>query len=101
MNAEYQYMVDFTLPSILSDEFMGLIPYQRAAVNKFFKEGKLLNYSLSLENSKIWAVFNANSEMDVMDMLADLPLTKLMEIEISMLTFYNAFEPEMPHFSMN
>ncbi len=101
MNYEYQFMVDFTLPDQLTDEFMGLIPYQRAAVNKLFDEGSLLNYSLSLERSKLWCVFNAKSEMAVMDLIADLPLTSFMEVQISMLTFHNAMEPKMPHFSLN
>ncbi len=101
MNNTYNYMVDFSLPEVLTEEFMSLIPYQRAAINRFFKEGKLVNYALSLENSKLWAVFNANSEMDVMDMIADLPLTSFMNVEISMLTFYNTMSPEVPDFSMN
>ena len=88
MNQEYHFMVDFTLPEVLSDEFMELIPYQRAAVNKLFLEGKLVNYALSLENSKLWAVFNANSEMEVMDMITDWPLTEFMKVNISILTFY-------------
>ena len=98
---DYQFMVDFTLPETLSEEFMSLIPYQRAVINKFFKEGKMLNYALSLENSRLWAVFNANSELEVMEYLADLPLTAYMEVEISMLTSYNSTEPAMPHFSLN
>ncbi|MEL6866618.1 MAG: muconolactone Delta-isomerase family protein [Bacteroidota bacterium] len=101
MNTEYQYMVDFTLPESLSEEFMSLIPYQRAAINRLFKEGKLVNYALSLENSKLWAVFSANSEMAVMEIIADLPLTEYMNVEISMLTFYNTTNPAMPHFSNN
>jgi len=101
MNTDYQFMVDFTLPTVLSEEFMGLVPYQRAAVNRFFSEGKLLNYSLSLENSKVWAVFQANSEMEVMNLIADLPLTEYMTVEISMLTFFNTKEPNIPDFSLN
>ena len=101
METEYQFMVDFTLPNNLDEEFMSLVPYQRAAIDRLFKEGKLVNYALSLENSKLWAVFSANSEMDVISMIADLPLTQHMEVEISMLTFYNTTNPTMPHFSMN
>ena len=101
MNQEYHFMVDFTLPDVLSDEFMELIPYQRAAVNKLFVEGKLVNYALSLENSKLWAVFNANSELEVMDMITDWPLTEFMKVNISILTFYNTLEPQAFHFSMN
>ncbi|MEO1627497.1 MAG: hypothetical protein AAFV25_20265, partial [Bacteroidota bacterium] len=62
MNNDYQFMVDFTMPEVLSDDFMNLIPYQRAMVQRYFNEGKLLNYALSLENAKLWAIFSANSE---------------------------------------
>jgi len=94
-------MVDFSMPDILNEEFMNLVPFQRSAVNKLFMEGKLLNYALSLENSRLWAVFSANSEMEVMDMIADLPLTPFMKVEISLLTFYNTMYPKMPEFSKN
>lgn len=101
INTDYQFMVDFTLPDILTEEFMSMIPYQRAAINRFFVEGKLVNYALSLENSKLWAIFSASSEIEVMDMISDLPLTGFMSVEISTLTFFNATEPEIPNFSMN
>ena len=101
METTYHFMVDFSLPEVLTEEFMNQIPFQRAAVDRFFKEGRLVNYYLSLENSKIWAVFNANSEMAVMDMIADLPLTPFMHVEISMLTFYNSIHQEIHNFSMN
>ena len=101
MENKYQFMVDFSMPDVLTEDFMQLIPYQRAAVNRFFSEGKLTNYALSLENSRLWAVFKANSEMEVMDMIADLPLTSFMEVEISMLTFYNTANVDVPDFSLN
>ena len=101
INTEYQFMADFSLPSEMSQEFMDLVPYQRMVVNKLFEEGKLLNYSLSLENSRLWAIFTAKSEMDVMDIIADLPLTPFMKVEISMLTFYNDNQTVVPKFSMN
>ncbi len=101
MDTEYHFMVDFTLPDTLSEEFMSLIPFQRTLIKDFFTEGKLLNYALSLENAKLWAIFNANNELDVMNMIADLPLTRFMKVEISMLTFFNSEKEAMPSFSMN
>ena len=101
MTNEYQYMVDFTLPEVLTEEFMSLIPYQRARVNQLFTEGKLVNYALSLESSRLWAVFTANSEMDVMEIIAEMPLTKFMKVRINMLTFYNTAQENVPAFSMN
>ena len=100
MNAFHQFMVDFTFPEQLTEEFLDLIPYQRAVVNRFFSEGKLLNYALSFEKAKLWVIFNAPSEMEVMEMITDFPLTKFMKVEITMLDLYN-FNHNAPAFSLN
>lgn len=96
-----QFMVDFTLPAELPEEFFDLIPYQRAVVDQYFSEGRLFHYALSLESAKLWAVFSAHSEMEVMDLLVNLPLTQFMEVEISMLTFCSTPEQAAPRFSLN
>ncbi|MFN4253503.1 MAG: muconolactone Delta-isomerase family protein [Saprospiraceae bacterium] len=96
-----QYMVDFTLPDHLSNDFIGTIPQQRNVVSRLFSEGKLLNYALSLENSKLWAIFSAESEADLMEMISDLPLSRYMKVRISELTFYNAVQAMPPAFSVN
>ena len=101
MHNDNQYMVDFTLPKILSEEFLRLIPAQRAKVNKLFRDGKLINYALSLDNSKMWAILHAGSELDVMEILSELPLTRFMKVKINTLTFYNTVNGETPVFSMN
>jgi len=101
LNSEFQFLVDFTLPDFLSEEFMELIPYQRAMVNRLFKEGRLLNYALSLESSRLWLVLNAVTEDEAENMVNELPLTQFMSFEVSMLTFYNSMEPITPDFSMN
>ena len=101
INTDYHFMVNFDLPSNLSQEFMDLVPFQRMAVNRLFEEGKLINYALSLEEGKLWAVFSANSELEVMDLIADLPLTPYMKVDINMLTFYNDAKTRVPKFSMN
>ncbi len=95
------FMVDFTLPPVLDDAFVNTIPDQRVAVSKLFASGKLVNYALAFENSKLWAVFMATSEMEVLDMIGDLPLTEFMDVKISILNFYNAVFPQMPAFSVN
>lgn len=101
MQADYQFMVDFTLPNKLTEDFMEKIPFQRAKVNSLFREGKILNYALSLDTAKMWAVFNANTQNEVEEMIATLPLTEFMACTISMLTFYNSKNEEMPVFSLN
>lgn len=96
-----QFMVDFTLPLSLSEDFVDLIPEQRSHVNKLFMSGKLLSYSLALENGKLWAVFRAETEADLLDMLHEMPLTYLMKLRYHELTFYNAAHSFIPAFSVN
>jgi len=96
-----QFMVDFTMPHELPDEFVERIPDQRAIVHKMLHEGKILNYALSLENSKLWAVFSVGSETELMQLVQRLPLTRYMKVRVSELTFYNAAHPFTPAFSMN
>jgi muconolactone delta-isomerase len=96
-----QFMVDFTMPKELPDEFVGLIPRQRSAVNKLMNEGKVLNYALALEHGKLWAVFSVDSESELLDIVYGLPLTEFMKVRISELTFFNAHEPFRATFSVN
>ncbi len=100
-NTNLQFMVDFTMPKELPDEFVALIPRQRVAVNKLMGEGKLLNYALALEHGKLWAVFAVESESELLDIVYGLPLTDFMKVRISELTFYNAFQPFAATFSIN
>ena len=96
-----QYMVDFTMPDDLPEEFVSRIPHQRAAVNRLLNEGKILNYALSLENSKLWAVFSVRSEAELAQLIQTLPLSRYMKVRICELTFYNSAQPFAPAFSVN
>jgi len=100
MHNTNQFMVDFTLPNALTPEFMSLMPKQKERVDLLFTEGVLDNYMLSMEDHKLWAVFNANSEYDVMQLVAALPLTQFMETKISMLTM-SSTPKGMPGFCLN
>ena len=100
-NEVYHYMVDFTMPAVLTERFTSRIPDQRALVNKYFTDGKLVSYSVSLEKLKVWAVFIAESEEEILDLIRAMPLTRYMRHEISVLTFYNILTSRVPNFSMN
>lgn len=101
MHQEYQFMADFTLPEELTDEFFDLLTYQDCVVNKFLSQGKIINYALSLDNAKLWAIFSANSEIEVRAMIDQLPLTRFMDVEISLLTAYNTLTVAAANFSLN
>lgn len=101
MSTIYQFMVDFTVPKNMSLEFKEMIPYQKMVVDRLFDEGKLRSYAQSFEDTRLWAIFNANSEVEVMNMLADLPLTNFMKVSINMLSSYNSADNYLPQFSKN
>lgn len=97
-----QYMIDFNIPSNVGLEFTELIPEQRKHINKLFLSGKLINYSLSLENCRMWAVFNARNKKEVYEIIEKLPLTEYMlDYEISELSFYHSYLPNAIQFSLN
>lgn len=96
-----QYMAVFTLPQPLSEAFISRIPQQRQAVNRLLHEGKILNYALSLETSSLWAVFSAQSEAELMELISTLPLTQYMRVHVSELTFYHSANAFAPAFSVN
>jgi muconolactone delta-isomerase len=60
-----------------------------------------VNYALSLETSKLWAVFAVESEAELMELISELPLSKYMKVRISELTFFQAANPFTPAFSVN
>lgn len=94
-------MVEFHLPEELNDDFFDQIPHQRTAVDRLLEEGCLVSYALSLEDAKLWAVFNAESEMEVMEMILEMPLSRFMEADVHLLAFYNETPLEVPDFSLN
>jgi muconolactone delta-isomerase len=100
--AEYQqYMVSFTLPQTIGDDFSQLIPEQRAEVARLFASDKLASYSLSLESGKLWAIVNAESEHEVREVIGGLPLSRYMKARIFPLTFHNSAARVVPSFSLN
>ncbi len=94
------YMVEFELPAEYDENFIALIPAQRRTVNEMMSAGKLQSYALSLDRTKLWAVMLADSELEVLEMIASMPLCEYMKPYISELFFYNAAEMVM-QFSVN
>jgi len=96
-----QYMVEFKLPEVLTEDFINLIPEQRAKINALMDAGVIMCYTLNIERTKLWTVIVANSETSVMDTLAQFPLIVYMRPEISELTFHHQSSLVMPSISLN
>lgn len=93
-------MVELDLPDHFSEEFMSLIPNHRMVVQSMLAKGMLKSYALSMDRSRIWAIFVAESEFDVLEMIARMPLGPYLTPTVSELMFFNSPDMVM-HFSMN
>ena len=96
-----QYMVDIDLPMTMSEEFMSLIPRQRARINKLLQQGVIANYSLSSDRSRLWVTVNASSEADVDAVLRTFPVARFIEWTIHELMFQQNSTPFVLKMSLN
>jgi hypothetical protein len=96
-----QYIVDFEIPADLSEEFISLIPKHREHIDELMGTGLVLSYALSLDQSKVWATINADSESEVMSIIASFPLINFMSATVYELAFYNATGNGLPAISLN
>lgn len=100
-DTETFFMVEMHLPEVLDRELMNLVPQQRLFVNRLFQAGRLLTYSLSLEKGRLWAILKADSNLDVLEVLSQMPIAPHVESDISPLTFHQAATFVAPRFSLN
>lgn len=93
-------MVEFDLPASFDEEFMALIPQQRYVINSMLAEGRVKAYSLAIDRSRLWAIMTGESEFEVLENIAQMPLSEYMEPNISELMFHNANDKVL-QFSLN
>lgn len=94
------FMTEFKLPVVLTEDFVRLIPRQREFVTYLLAEGKIKSYSLSLDRSRLWVVFSAQTEYEVLEIISQFPLADYMTPSIMELAFHNAQDTVL-QFSMN
>ena len=96
-----EYMIIVKFFSSLNEEFVSLIPSQRAEVSRLMEKGILTSYSLSLDRTTLWITLLASSSKAVEITLKMMPLYKFMQYEIVELMFHNNPVYTPMHFSMN
>lgn len=97
----YEFLADIDLPVPFNDEFLSLVPRQRAQVNKLMNEGIISSYALSIESGKLWVNVIAESEEKVQDLLNSFPIAPYINYRIHKLTFHNSINIKIPDFSLN
>ncbi|MFK7980353.1 MAG: muconolactone Delta-isomerase family protein [Saprospiraceae bacterium] len=95
-----QFMVEMELPEVFDEKLIALVPKQRSVVNQMLAKGKIKSYSLSMDRSMLWAIFVAESEFAVLEMIAEFPLADHMTPYITELMFTNT-ENQVLQFSLN
>lgn len=96
-----QYMVEIVLPEHFTQEFVQLIPEQRACINRLFDEGSISCYSLSLDRSLLWAVMVAPSTQEVESILDTFPIISYCSFDVHELMFHDMASQELPRISLN
>lgn len=84
-----QYLIDISLPDEITEEFIALIPRQRAHIDVLMVKGIVTSYSLAIDRSKLWVTLMGNSEHDALETLKTFPLYKFFRTAIYPLAFHN------------
>ena len=95
-----QYMVVFEVPYPITEQIISLIPDQREQVENLFTAGKLTMYSLAIDRSKLWALFLAESESQLISLIDRLPLSSYMDYNYHELMFHQSAQL-LPALSLN
>lgn len=96
-----QFMVEIELPVVMTEDFAKKIPAQRQKVNELMEQGSLVSYALTSDRTKLWCVFKAESEIEVMTIVSEFPLIDYMTPTITELMFNNMVALRLPLFSLN
>ena len=95
------YLIDIDFPEEADDDFISLIPDQRAKINQLMHEGIVTSYSLSMDRSKLWTTIVAENEKEVGQILSTFPLIHYMVYSIHKLAFHNSAQYTIPPISLN
>jgi hypothetical protein len=94
-------MVIIRFAASFNEEFVNLIPDQRAQINRFMEKGIITSYSLSADRGTLWVTLIATSLEAAEKTLRMMPLFKFMHYDIVELMFHNSPVHAQMHLSMN
>lgn len=97
----YEFMAEIDLPLPFDNEFISLIPEQRAIINSLMSERIVTSYAVSVEDGKLWTTIVADSEESVIEILMRFPIIELVEYKIYKLAFHNNANTLSAQFSLN
>jgi hypothetical protein len=85
-----------------TQEFMSLIPLQRAQINILMQTNRLASYAVSMDRKTLWMTVNAENQREAESLVEAMPLRKYMRIEeIRALMFHERAVPQQPLMAMS
>jgi muconolactone delta-isomerase len=96
-----KFMVTLSFPPFISDDFIALIPRQRAMIVKMLSSGKLANFSLNDQRTNAWMVVNAKTEEEVEQLLERFPMYEYFQFEIERLILHDTAFMGLPKVVLN
>ena len=97
----HQFMVEVSLPAPLTQEIIELIPDQRNFIDDLLQRGVILSYTLTIDRSMLWVVFEVENTREVRTYLNAFPIADFVEYTIHKLAFHNAADSVVPAISLN
>jgi hypothetical protein len=94
---KYQAIISFDM----DEEFMTLVPPHRTYINHLLTKGVIETYTVSMETQQSWIVVNANTKLDVEDVLKASPLYKYWSMEIVELFVFDSQSNRLPAVQLN
>lgn len=85
-------MFSCTMPEILDDRFLSLLPRQRILVDRLLASNRIVSYALSFSTAQIWIIVSVEDEDEAFDLMALLPLTPYLQVEISALAMHQTMK---------
>jgi len=95
------FMAEVWLPQALSDEFYALIPRHRKMVNDLIERGIVNSYTVDENRTKIWILFSASEESEVLAHLKNLPIFRFVKVEIFKLFIADGDIFRLPKVNLN
>ena len=95
------YMIEVELPEDLTEEFLALIPRQRAHVDALMNDGIITSYALSKDRSRLWITMDAKTHEEAKNVMRSFPMVKFFSFEIRELMFLNRTGYVLPQMSLN
>lgn len=94
---KYQAIISFDM----DEEFMTLVPPHRTYINYLLNKGIIDSYAVSMETQNSWITINANTKLEVQEILEKSPLCKYWSFEIVELFVYDSQSTRLPAVQLN